>query len=106
MEKDSPVKKILILAANPTNTARLRLSEEVREIDKGLRLSENRAQFDIKQEWAVQLDDLRRALLRHKPHIVHFCGHGKEDKAREPLFGDPCHAERATRIRGRPGFFE
>jgi hypothetical protein len=28
------VKTILILAANPTNTSRLRLDEEVREIDE------------------------------------------------------------------------
>ncbi|GAA6615105.1 hypothetical protein NUACC26_008940 [Scytonema sp. NUACC26] len=30
------VKTILILAANPTNTSRQRLDEEVREIDEGL----------------------------------------------------------------------
>lgn len=79
MAKDSPVKRILILAANPTNTARLRLDKEVSRIREGLRLSENRAQYDMQQEGAVRLVDLRRALLRHKPHIVHFCGHGEEE---------------------------
>ena len=32
-------KKILILAANPLETARLRLDEEMREIEEGLRRS-------------------------------------------------------------------
>jgi hypothetical protein len=75
----SDIKKILILTANPDNTIHLRLDTEVREIDEGLRLSENRDQFDIKQQWAVRIKDLRRALLKHKPHIVHFCGHGEKN---------------------------
>ena len=39
-------KKILILAANPKDTTRLRLDEEVREIKEGLRLSKKRDLFD------------------------------------------------------------
>jgi hypothetical protein len=35
---NSSVKKILILAANPKNSVPLRLDEEVREIDEGLRI--------------------------------------------------------------------
>lgn len=73
------MKKILILSANPRDTARLRLDEEVREIEDGLRLSEYRNQFDIRQRWAVRLRDLRRTMLYYKPNIVHFCGHGEED---------------------------
>jgi len=79
MDKDSPVKKILILAANPKNTTRLRLDEEVRRIRERIRLSTCREQFNIQQEGAVRLDDLRGALLNHEPQIVHFCGHGEED---------------------------
>ena len=41
----SQVKRILILSANPKNTNRLRLDEEVREIDEGLQRSKNREQF-------------------------------------------------------------
>ena len=33
---------ILFLAANPKNTTKLRLDEEIREIDQALRLSEYR----------------------------------------------------------------
>jgi len=70
------VKKILILSANPTNTNKLRLDEEVREIEAGLERSISRDQFQIISKWAVRPNDLRRALLDHKPEIVHFSGHG------------------------------
>lgn len=39
--KSNPVKRILVLAANPKETEQLRLGEEVREIDKAQRLNEN-----------------------------------------------------------------
>ncbi|MEC4815190.1 MAG: hypothetical protein SAK29_18220 [Scytonema sp. PMC 1069.18] len=45
---------ILILAANPVSTSRLRLDEEVREIEKGLRRAEHREQFKLEQKWAVR----------------------------------------------------
>jgi len=70
------MKKILILSANPTDTNKLRLDEEVREIQEGLRLARNREQFEMITRWAVRPQDLRRALLEHEPQIVHFCGHG------------------------------
>jgi hypothetical protein len=74
-----PVKKILILTANPKITAKLRLDEEVREIGEGLRRSKYRDRFEISSAWAVRLRDLRRALLDVEPHIVHFTGHGSVD---------------------------
>ncbi len=73
------MKTILILAVNPKDITRLRLDEEVREIDEGLKRSKNRDQFIIKPQWAIRLRDLRRALLDYEPRIVHFCGHGTED---------------------------
>jgi hypothetical protein len=72
-------KKILILSANPKDTARLRLDAEVREICERVKFSKNREQFVIQQVWAVRLRDLRRAMLEYEPHIVHFCGHGEEN---------------------------
>ncbi|MEH2314514.1 MAG: CHAT domain-containing protein [Nostoc sp.] len=75
-KKSSPMKTILILAANPNNSTPLRLGEEVREIDEGLRRSQKRDQFRLKQKWAVRAADVRRALLDYEPQIVHFCGHG------------------------------
>jgi TIR domain/CHAT domain len=70
------VKKILILTANPKNTDRLRLDEEVREIQAALDQSRNRDQFEIVTRWAVRVDDLQPILLDHTPEIVHFSGHG------------------------------
>jgi hypothetical protein len=40
-------RKILFLAANPKNTSRLRLDEEVREIDDGLTRAKRRDQFEV-----------------------------------------------------------
>ncbi len=73
---DGMVKKILLLSANPTNTSKLRLDEEVREIEAGLKRAKRRDEFKIISKLAVRVDDLRRALLDHEPQIVHFSGHG------------------------------
>jgi CHAT domain len=72
------MKKILILLANPNNTDKLRLDQEVRGIQESLQRSKNREKFEIITEWAVQIDDLRRALLNYQPAIVHFSGHGSQ----------------------------
>ena len=76
MSNNTPVKTILILAANPTNTAPLRLEEEIREIDEGLRRANKREQYKLEQKWAVRSRDFYRAILDYQPNIVHFCGHG------------------------------
>jgi hypothetical protein len=72
----SRVKTILILGANPKDTSTLRLDEEVREIDAGLQRAKKRELFDLKQRWAVRVEDVYQALLDFKPQIVHFSGHG------------------------------
>jgi hypothetical protein len=69
-------KKILILTANPKDTTRLRLDEEVREINNGLQRSRYRDVYMLEAVWAARPSDVRRAMLDHKPNIVHFCGHG------------------------------
>jgi len=68
--------KILFLSAVPTDTDRLRLDREVREIETALERSKSRRQFEMVHKCAVRVDDLRRALLDHTPQIVHFSGHG------------------------------
>ena len=73
------IKKILILTANPWDTDRMRLDKEVQGIKKGLRRAKHRDQFDIRSEWAISFEDLRRALLDNEPQIVHFSGHGEKD---------------------------
>ena len=70
------VSKILFLAANPTNSTRLRLDKEIREIDEGLQRSTHRDRFELKQKWAVRPSDLQRYIGDINPQIVHFSGHG------------------------------
>ncbi|BAZ13526.1 hypothetical protein NIES4071_53650 [Calothrix sp. NIES-4071] len=79
--------KILILTANPSNTQPLRLSEEVREIKSAWERSSKREQFEIIVEEAVRPKELRRALLTHKPQILHFSGHGAGEQGLA-LMGD------------------
>lgn len=69
---------ILFLAANPKDSSRLRLDEEVSRIEKALERSRFRDKFRLEQRWAVQIPDLRRALLDEQPGIIHFSGHGSE----------------------------
>ncbi|HEY9661813.1 MAG TPA: TIR domain-containing protein, partial [Allocoleopsis sp.] len=78
--------KILILAANPKGTTRLRLDEEVREIGERLARSKQRDQFELKPQWAVRPRDIQRAMLDETPQIVHFSGHG--DEAEGLIFED------------------
>jgi tetratricopeptide (TPR) repeat protein len=76
MLRSEPTKKVLVLAANPRSQQPLRLEEEVREIEAGLRRSKHRDKFSLEQRWAVRARDLQQALLDVEPNIVHFSGHG------------------------------
>ncbi|BAY15070.1 hypothetical protein NIES21_08840 [Anabaenopsis circularis NIES-21] len=68
--------RILILAANPKQTLRLRLDEELRDIESGLERAQNRDNFELRSKWAVRPRDIRRAILDYRPNIIHFSGHG------------------------------
>ena len=79
MNHDAVDTKILFLASNPNGTDRLRLDEEARDIEEGLRRSEERERFTVKTVWAVRARDIRRAIIDFKPNVVHFSGHGTAD---------------------------
>ena len=70
-------KTISILAANPAHTDRLRLDEEARSIEEGLRRANYRDAFELRIEWAARADDMRRALADYRPALVQFSGHGE-----------------------------
>jgi hypothetical protein len=72
-------RKILFLASNPTDTGRLRLDKEQREIAEGLKRSNERDRFGLTPVVAVRVGDLRRSLLDNAPRIVHFAGHDGAD---------------------------
>ena len=69
-------RKIVVLAANPLDTSRLRLGKEVAEIQEELQRANLRDEFEFVSHWAVRPADIQRVLLNTEPHIVHFSGHG------------------------------
>lgn len=71
--------KILLLSSNPTNTTKLRLDEEFREIEHALQQTEFRSKFIVEKHLAVRVSDLQGYLLKYKPDIVHFSGHGSSN---------------------------
>lgn len=72
------MKTILILAANPRRD--LDLGREVRDLKEAIAASANSDQLQVVNEPAVRVEDLQNLLLRHRPQIVHFCGHGGGDE--------------------------
>ena len=67
---------ILFLAANPSDTTSLRLSEEAREIREELERAGLRDNFLLHERGAVRPKDLSRALIDLAPRYLHFSGHG------------------------------
>jgi hypothetical protein len=78
--------KILFLAAGPIDREPLRLGKEMSEIQVRLRSTGHRKMFLFDHEMAAQASALQEHLLRFKPHIVHFSGHGS--KLGESIFED------------------
>lgn len=67
---------VLLLAANPLDTTRLQLDEELRHITRSIRTAEHRDAIRIVPWLAARPDDLVQGLLEHRPQVVHFSGHG------------------------------
>ena len=80
MFSNSGMRKILFVSANPRDTERLRLDQEMREIQEGLQRAQRREQFQFHSRVATRPRDLRRGLLDVRPAIVHFSGHGAGDQ--------------------------
>ena len=73
--------KILFLAANPTDRARLELDGEFRAIQDALLRGKYRGSFKLLlPRLAVRIDDFTSALTREQPHIIHFSGHGSVEQ--------------------------
>lgn len=85
-----PAACALVLAANPPQTVRLRLDEEVRSIDQAIQRGRHRERFQLATQWAVRATDVQYHLLRYRPALLHFSGHGEahglvfEDDAGSP----------------------
>jgi hypothetical protein len=63
---NTPIIKVLFLAANPDNTPLLKVDEEIRQITAGIRSAEYRNSLELISAWAVRPDDVIQALNSHK----------------------------------------
>jgi CHAT domain-containing protein len=67
-------KTILFLASMPTGEAKLQLEKEFTRIHSNLQ--EKSHLYELNAEWAVKPSDLQKAILKYRPNIIHFSGHG------------------------------
>jgi hypothetical protein len=68
--------RILFLSASPWSCSRILVDAEAREIDQRIQEGPFRDKFELIKHEATRPIDLQKLLLKHKPHIVHFSGHG------------------------------
>jgi hypothetical protein len=68
--------RILFVSADPKDARRLRLGEEVREIQESLRRNRLGKKFELVQAPSTRAKDLIQAMIDFKPDVVHFSGHG------------------------------
>jgi hypothetical protein len=68
-----------MVSACPANQPPIRLDVEFRAVEESRWRSGAQDQFDLPRHTAATVDDLRRFLLKYKPEIVHFSGHGDRD---------------------------
>lgn len=72
---DSKHFSILLLASDPSDSARLRLMKEFSEVENELS-KKSGFSFTTKYVFSSRPDELTRRFLEERPHIVHFSGHG------------------------------
>lgn len=73
--------RVLLLSANPRPCGRILVDVETREIFEKLQEGPYREYFELHKYTAVKPIDIQRLLLMHRPHIVHFCGHGHKTES-------------------------
>ncbi len=83
--------RILVLAANPSSTGKLDIGREIQQIEERIGAGKHRDAIEIIPCWAARPGDLQRELLKARPHVLHFSGHGKSDRlvieARDGVLG-------------------
>jgi len=79
MSEQEEVVTILFLTADPSDTARLRLSQEIRDIRERLQLSKNREKFILESRESVRPADITQAIFDINPQVIHFSGHGTQN---------------------------
>ncbi len=71
--------RMLLVVADPIDSARLDLTGEIRAIERELSLAPVPRPVETRLLLAATLDDLHRELLGYRPHIIHFCGHASNN---------------------------
>lgn len=93
MDRTEPAPRtILFLSANPNGTDHLQLEKEAKGIQAGLAQATYRDNFRFEQIWAATPEDMLMGILKIKPQVVHFSGHGSEEDGlvMENEDGQPC----------------
>jgi CheY-like chemotaxis protein len=72
--------KVLFLSATPEDMVRLEVDKEYKAIDEAIRKSDVRDRYEIRYNPATKVSEVQGVLLRFRPNIVHFSGHGSNRK--------------------------
>ncbi|NJN58382.1 MAG: CHAT domain-containing protein [Leptolyngbyaceae cyanobacterium SL_5_9] len=96
--------KVLFLAADPSDRARLRLGQELRDIREKLQLARRREKFFLESRGSVRSEDITQAIFDVEPQIVHFSGHG--ENTGELCFEDVLGSTQSVRPNALASLFE
>jgi len=69
---------LLLLASNDVETLDSRAADEIRDINEVIQSAPHRNSFECLQHPALRDSDIKKWLLRYKPHILHISGHSRE----------------------------
>jgi hypothetical protein len=83
--------RILLMPSQPSTKVMQELEREGAELERSLRTSVRKGQLDLVYGSMAQPSDLSRVLHRHRPHIIHFSGHGSATRALADASGKPLH---------------
>lgn len=67
---------ILVISADPTDTSRLRINTERREVGQALKSTKHGEKYTWRDAPSCRIRDITSALDEHKPKILLFTGHG------------------------------
>lgn len=69
--------RVLVLNAMPDDQGRIRPDKEAAELrERMAAMSTPRRPLVFEHVWATRLDQIQQELVRHRPMILHFSGHG------------------------------
>ena len=71
--------RILIVAANPKDTLKVNLEDELRRLRKKMSDNVQIGNAEVMVTWAANALALQNDVRENQPHIVHFAGHGSHE---------------------------